>query len=112
MAIVRLSGSGKQLQFIVSEDVPSGTILTCASSILPGLLNGSKSLIVLTRMPYRTEASRFPRSKVFVPESGELLSFEEAVRLGVVDAKFEVLSSEGVKRESGEAAFVDGAFEW
>ena len=64
MAVVKLSRSGKQLQFVLSEDLPAGSVLGVSWQSLKGHI-GSSPFMVLTRMPFGVAPNRFPESPVF-----------------------------------------------
>lgn len=72
MAIVKLSSSGKAFQFVLTEEVPAGTVFQCSSKLIAGVV-GQASLngdfVVLTRLPLPISPDRYPKSKIWFDES-------------------------------------------
>lgn len=69
MGVVKLSGSGKQVQFVDDD----GRVFVTSVKYLSGLLNeGSSSrVLVLGLLPLRVAENRYPKSKVWSPELKE-----------------------------------------
>jgi len=69
MAVVKLSSSGRAVQFITDD----GVLFQTSVSFFRGLLEGRSpsGFVLLTRMPWRVSKSRFKPSPVFNPVSGE-----------------------------------------
>lgn len=65
MAVVRLSKSQKQVQFIDDQ----GNVFVTSSNYLMGLLQGTmaKKLILLNRMPLPVNEDRYPKSPLWDP---------------------------------------------
>ena len=63
MAVAKLSKSGKQVQFIDEEGNLFGTSVVAIKNMLSGTLRGN--FVLLTRMPYGVDPSRFKKSPVY-----------------------------------------------
>lgn len=66
MGVVKLSSSGKQVQFI-SDD---GSVFVTSKAFLEGLLSSGSPgrVLVLSLLPNRVSPGRFPKSEVWRPE--------------------------------------------
>ena len=75
MAVVKLTSSGKAVQFIDDE----GNVFMTSLSYLKGLLDGraNHGFIYLTRLPLRVSDKRFKMSNVYNPKCYRDLSSEE-----------------------------------
>lgn len=67
MAVIKLSGSKKAVQFVLSESASPGDIFQCSSSVFELLLKGQArgGFVVLTKLATPTSGSRFPQSEVW-----------------------------------------------
>lgn len=67
IAVVKKSSSGKAIQFILSEDVPAGTVFQLSASLFGRVMsNGiSGDFVVLSRMPIPVPGDKFPVSPVY-----------------------------------------------
>ena len=65
MAILKLSSSGKQLQLVLSEDLPAGSILACGVGSLRMLEHGNIKFSRLSILPFAVSPDRFPKSEVW-----------------------------------------------
>ena len=67
MAVVKKSSSGKAIQFILSEDVPAGTVFQLSASLFGRVMsNGIQGdFVVLSRLPIPVPGDRFPSSPVY-----------------------------------------------
>ena len=85
MAVIKKSASGKAFQVILSEDLPAGTILQCASVVVESMLQreGYSNFIVLTRLSLGTSPDRFPVSPIW----GDIHS-DQAVGSDAMTKKF------------------------
>lgn len=79
MAVVKLSGSKKAVQFVLSEDVPAGTVFQCSTVVYELLLKGQArgGFVVLSRLANPTSPERFPKSVVWGESTGASDSFSE-----------------------------------
>lgn len=75
MAVLRLSKSGGQLQFITDE----GLVFGASSKLVSGLLGkslkgGGSKVVVLARLPFQVSVDRFGKSPLWDPESKSLVN--------------------------------------
>lgn len=75
MAVVKLSRSGKQLQVVLSEDLPAGSVLGVSWQSLKSFI-GDSPFMVLTRLPFGVAPNRFPVSPVF-DDGSDLSKFSD-----------------------------------
>ncbi len=75
MAVVKLSKSGKQVQFITDDGLVYGISITSLSTLLAG--NIKQGLSVLTLMPYAADTRRFPKSLIWNPETNMAVPISE-----------------------------------
>lgn len=80
MAVVKLSSSKRAVQFVLSEDVPAGTVFQCSTVVYELLLRGQArgGFVVLSRLANPTSASRFPKSEVWGDRTGASDSFSSS----------------------------------
>ncbi len=71
IAVVKLSASGKQLQFITDEGVLFGTSSQWVQMLIAGT-RFDKKFIVLNRLPVSVSANRYPKSRLYDASTGEL----------------------------------------
>ena len=73
MAIVKLSKSGKQVQFISDDGTLYGASVHLLKYIVEGKeMSHGKNFVLLTRMPFSVSLDRFAKSPVWDPESNSL----------------------------------------
>lgn len=72
MAVVKLSSSGRQLQVVLSEDLPAGSVLGASWDMVKDNISDSP-FVLLSVMPFGVSSSRFPESFVFDDGSLESL---------------------------------------
>ena len=75
MGVVKLSKSGKQLQFITDEGE-----LYCTSTTYAGLLLNGKiksNFVLLSKMPFGVDKNRFKQSPIYDPE-GKYAKLQES----------------------------------
>ena len=78
MAILKMSKSGKALLLITDEGDVFLTSKTWAENLMnPKKHSKKKPFLLLTRMPGKVDTSRFQRSPVFNPETGQRESQDE-----------------------------------
>lgn len=100
MAVVRLSKSGGQVQFITDE----GLVFGASSKLLSGVISGGlkNKIVVLARLPFQVSPSRFAKSPLWngeklVNDEGNLVK-DFSVKVGVDGlSKFRV--DKGVKKK-------------
>lgn len=114
-----MSKSGEQLQIILCEDLPAGTMLSTSKTYALNCIhnNVKAPFTVLSLMPFMVGANRFPQSKVYDTETGEEISFEEAVEQGLfsghVDVSGDALSDKSRKKQEKKKMFSDPEdFSW
>ncbi len=66
---MKLSSSGKQLQFIDEEGNVYGTSTLFAKGMMEG--KSKHGFILLTKMPFKVNKNRFAKSPVYNPDTGE-----------------------------------------
>lgn len=82
MAIIKLSRSGKALQFIIGdgeEDIAPGTVFqVAAAGVAAACGNGSMNgpFMVLTRLPLPVTNDKYPASPVWNPDKGVAKAIE------------------------------------
>lgn len=67
MAIVKLSSSKKAVQFVLSEDVPAGTVFQVSASLYENMLKDRVrgGFVVLSRLANPVPPGKFPESPVW-----------------------------------------------
>ena len=71
MTVIKLSKSGKSV--LVIDD--SGNIFMTALSMLKGIVNNNhKGLVLLSRLPFKTDPHRFKPSPLWNPDNLEVTS--------------------------------------
>jgi hypothetical protein len=98
MAVVKLSGSLKQVQFIDDD----GNVFVTSKKFLEGLLSGGNPgrVLVLSLLPNRVSLDRFPRSEVWCPELRD-------DGVGGVSVNRDVLSRKASEVRDVKKSFVD-----
>jgi len=103
MAVIKLSSSGKQLQFITDE----GDVFGTSRLFVEGLFNGKspRGFIMLTKMPFKVAKNRFKPSPVYNPESGEK-------EVSDVNLNTDALAKVQVKKRKEDNSFREDIKEW
>jgi hypothetical protein len=70
MAVVKKSSSGNQIQFILSEDAPAGTVFGLSASLFGRVMSGgiNGGFVLLSRLPIPVPASKYPPSVIWGAE--------------------------------------------
>lgn len=109
--IMKRSRSGKQLQVVLTEDMPAGTVFVCASSIVSSVLSGAKPFISLNMYPNPSNPDKFPKAKVVIPGEGyKTISIEEARERGLLpdapaNKNTDALDSRNVNKKDDKIMF-------
>ena len=90
MAVVKLSKSGKQVQFIDDD----GNMFVTSKAFLNSLLNGSSKypIVSMMRFPMKVQSWRFTKSKIYNPNG----MYDEMIK--DMDTGEDALSAKVVKQ--------------
>ena len=94
MAVAKLSGSKKQIQFITDEGDMFVTSCAFLSRLIGGYMNCG--FVVLSKMPFSASADRFPKSPVYNPVSGKCETVENYNKNDYVKPQDDALSPKRV----------------
>ncbi len=108
MTVIKLSSSGKQLQVITDEGIVYGTSVAFVKGLMEG--RSKSGFILLTRMPFMVSKTRFARSPVYNPESGEKEVADESNT--ALKAAEDAISPKVTKANKEKKAFIRDVNVW
>lgn len=106
MAIVKLTSSGKAIQFIDDDN----NIYQIAKSYLIPLLMGTSKykIATMSRMPYKAPEGRFPKSEVWGADDATNKFVQEQIER---QKEIDVMSKGAIKQKEKQQAYI-GNDEW
>jgi len=111
--IIKISSSGNQVHAVATENIAAGTVLVCAKSILLPVLYGDKAFVSLDMFPKGTDPSKFPQSKVLLPDEGYVkISIEEAQERGIIPgaasgSRGDALQANNAREQRNKSSFMN-----
>jgi len=105
MSVVRLSSSGKQVQFILTDDVPAGTVFGFSRDILFMLDSKKTPFIVPSILPILWAPEKFPNSEVWATDDVQLQEYQRLVAARGLSAKTDAGSRKFLKEREEKKSY-------